>query len=227
MVTTRPCGETKLAVQPPSATTAPIGSPVRLASCSGDSLRPAFCSGPAISGSCCGTHMPSAAWATWTSPRLATTENASRFERMERPLVVEPSIVARRPAPARTPEVMAPGPPGMAPANVVALFETPACAQLSFHRCARSAAWEFCVAPYNPRFPPDEFHPDGAANDEGPGQARSGQGHLDGRGSGADSGPQPGPDQAGKDRDLRHRPAYLPVGRMEPAHDQAGPDNRP
>ncbi|QGL87536.1 hypothetical protein FEO91_04075 [Stenotrophomonas maltophilia] len=33
-------------------------------------------------------------------------ENASRFERMERPLVVEPSIVARRPAPARTPEVM-------------------------------------------------------------------------------------------------------------------------
>ncbi|QGM00051.1 hypothetical protein FEO89_04510 [Stenotrophomonas maltophilia] len=33
-------------------------------------------------------------------------ENASRFERMERPLVVEPSIVARRPAPPRTPEVM-------------------------------------------------------------------------------------------------------------------------
>ncbi|MPS45637.1 MAG: hypothetical protein E2597_16065 [Stenotrophomonas sp.] len=33
-------------------------------------------------------------------------ENASRFERMERPLVVEPSIVARGPAPARTPEVM-------------------------------------------------------------------------------------------------------------------------
>ncbi|QDL27002.1 hypothetical protein EGM71_04235 [Stenotrophomonas maltophilia] len=36
-------------------------------------------------------------------------ENASRFERMERPLVVEPSIVARCPAPARTPEVMQSG----------------------------------------------------------------------------------------------------------------------
>src|SRR5690606_12997320 len=33
LVTTRPCGETKLAVQPPSETTAPIGCPVRLASC--------------------------------------------------------------------------------------------------------------------------------------------------------------------------------------------------
>jgi len=85
LVTTRPCGETKLAVQPPSATTAPIGSPVRSEICSGDSFRPACFSGPAISGSCCGTHMPSAAWAAWTSPRLATTEKASRFERMSSP----------------------------------------------------------------------------------------------------------------------------------------------
>ena len=63
LVATRPCGETKLAVQPPSETTAPIGSPVRSASCCGSSLSPAFASGPAISGNCCGTHMPSPAWA--------------------------------------------------------------------------------------------------------------------------------------------------------------------
>ena len=43
--------------------------------------------------------------------------------------------------------------------------------------------------------------------------------------------PAPGPersaDQAREDRDLRHRPAHLHVGRVEPAHDQAGPGDRP
>ncbi len=43
--------------------------------------------------------------------------------------------------------------------------------------------------------------------------------------------PTPGPNEVliklEKDRHLRHRSAHLPVGRVEPAHDQAGPDHRP
>src|SRR5690606_11217898 len=147
-------GETKLAVQPPSATTAPIGSPVRSANCCGDSFRPAFCSGPAISGNCCGTHMPSAAWATWASPRLATMENASRFERIGRPLGMEAPSVAQ-PLPSPEP-------------------------RKSWADSRRAATSGCRPSLYNPCFPSDEFHPDGAANDEGPGQARSLQGHLAG-----------------------------------------------
>ena len=53
------------------------------------------------------------------------------------------------------------------------------------------------------------------------------QGHLDGTGAGAGDRPQRGAGQAGKDRDLRHRPAHLQVGRVEPAHHQARPGDRP
>jgi threonine 3-dehydrogenase len=41
------------------------------------------------------------------------------------------------------------------------------------------------------------------------------------------TGRQRRPDQAREDRHLRHRPAHLPVGRVEPAHDQARPGHRP
>ena len=81
-MTTSPPGDTKLAVHPPSATTAPIGSPVRSANCFGLSFSPAFFSGPEISGSCCGTHMPSAAKAApvWAA-NAAASDTASRFRR--------------------------------------------------------------------------------------------------------------------------------------------------
>lgn len=91
LVTTRPCGDTKLAVQLPSETTAPIGSPVRSASCFGSSFRPAFFSGPAISGNCCGTHMPSPALASCAVPRVAAAMPAANIV-LRNVIVMFPSV---------------------------------------------------------------------------------------------------------------------------------------
>ena len=63
LVTTSPSGETKLAVQPPSDTTADSGGLVTSASWAGSPLKPTACSWAASCGSCEGIHMPSSAWA--------------------------------------------------------------------------------------------------------------------------------------------------------------------
>src|SRR5690606_7402608 len=73
LVTTRPSGETKLAVQPPNETTALIGGLVRSARSFGSPLKPAASSCAAISGSCEGIHMPSSAWAPSESPAIDTS----------------------------------------------------------------------------------------------------------------------------------------------------------
>src|SRR5215470_542021 len=64
---------------------------------------------------------------------------------------------------------------------------------------------------YNPRPRQEIVH---AEHDEGAGQARRGQGHLDGAGAGAGNRPERGAGQAREDRDLRHRPAHLQMGRV-------------
>jgi len=56
-----PSGETKEALQPPSETTAPIGSPVRSAKRFGSIFSPSFCSSGPSCGICCGIHIPSVA----------------------------------------------------------------------------------------------------------------------------------------------------------------------
>src|SRR5690606_6557813 len=162
-VTTRPWGDTKLAVHPPRETTAPIGCPVRSASCPGGSSSPASCSGPAISGSCCGTHMPSPARA---GPAHAASANARVF-RVSR-MGVAPEI----------------GDP-----------------------------FEYSRARIIGGLP--KAGTTDVLDDEGAGQARARQGHLDAGRAGAGARPERGPGQGREDRHLRHRPAYLPVGRVE------------
>src|SRR6185437_1842759 len=66
-----------------------------------------------------------------------------------------------------------------------------------------------------------------AEHDEGAGQARRRQGHLDGRGAGAGIRPQRRADRSREDGDLRHRPAHLQLGPMGATGDQAGAGDRP
>src|SRR3546814_12496004 len=52
----------------------------------------------------------------------------------------------------------------------------------------------------------DQPDPADSLDHEGAGQARSGQGHLDGGGPGPAAGPERGPDQARENRHLRYGP---------------------
>ncbi|QNM62576.1 hypothetical protein XHV734_3863 [Xanthomonas hortorum pv. vitians] len=92
---------------------------------------------------------------------------------------------------------------------------------------SRTAAWRKPRDAYNRRLTFTQQVPPDGADDEGAGQARSEQGHLAGTGSRPQPWPQRGADQAGKDRNLRHRSAHLRVGRVEPAHHHTRPDHRP
>src|SRR3546814_4950266 len=55
----------------------------------------------------------------------------------------------------------------------------------------------------------DQPDPADSLDHEGAGQARSGQGHLDGGGPGAAAGPERGPDQAREDGDLQIGKAHV------------------
>ncbi len=71
LVTASPCGDTKLAVQPPSDTTAFIGWRVRSASSEGLPRKPAALSCLARPGNWDGSHMPSSASAGAALPSTA------------------------------------------------------------------------------------------------------------------------------------------------------------
>src|SRR5690606_33192780 len=73
LVTTRPLGETKLAVKPLNDTIEIIGGRVRLANAVGAQWGRACRSWTAIAGSCEGINMPSSAWAAKVAVQVAAS----------------------------------------------------------------------------------------------------------------------------------------------------------
>src|SRR5690606_18299832 len=164
LVTTRPWGETKLAVQPPSETTALIGGFDRSDRSLGSPWNPEARIADSISGSCEGSHMPSSARAAAGS-RAAARARATGLRRMGFPV----GWTARDHRPGRRRGANAGG-----------------------HVAGRRRTRQYNGRFEPPDRPNHVAAPAVHDSDhhEGAGQARARQGHLDGRSPGARAGPQ-------------------------------------
>ena len=99
-------------------------------------------------------------------------------------------------------------------------------ARLSFRHCTRSATWEIRAAPYNPRFPLMSSTPMAQQTMKALVKREAAKGiWLE-----EVPVPTPGPNEVLiklEKTAICGTDLHLPVGRVEPAHHQAGPDHRP